>query len=127
MATIPVAPPPVSGLPVGLQFAGSFLPAGEDDFELLDGHIYKGKRAGAAAAVRVIPAEGYEFVRLRGRKVQVSGLVGFDPRDEYVAAKIIPAETIELSAKFHVTNEMDKKTVESAIEQVVKNLPGYSQ
>lgn len=116
----------IKGLPEGVELI-DFMPAGEDDYELIvdvgGSHIYKGVRPGAGVGARVKPAEGYAFV-------PTGGFAAFNIRDltqgrpEFVATKVVPTHTVTITAKFNISTELDQQNLEAALADVPK-MPGY--
>ena len=110
----PTSNPPVAGLPIGVELV-KFGAATADDYELVNElsgtKIYKGPRVGAASGVIVKPADGYAF--------------RFDIRSlSYFVVKEIPATTIIINAKFVVTNDFDRQSVDVLLGHI-KSMPGY--
>jgi hypothetical protein len=122
--------PEVKGLPEGVQFVGDFGAAGPNDYELIrdaDGmHIYKGQRAGASVGVRVVPADGYVFVKVGDEKIfdirRYTQIVG---RPEFAATKKLEApQSVTVTAKFVVENELENSNLESAL-RAIEGWPGF--
>jgi hypothetical protein len=125
--------PQVKGLPEGVEWVGNFLPPTENDFEMIRtvdliprNLIFKGTRAGAAAGVKVKPAEGYIFV-LDGSNEELFDIREYKKlpgRPSYTPARIIPEKTVTVTATFKVSNTLDATKLEEAIK-VLPGMPGY--
>jgi hypothetical protein len=110
----------IDGLPEGVEAIRFGVPKPEEYVIENDPvgpeplQITKGPRlAGTVSSVIVAPADGYEFVyRLRTL--------------DFAPVKKMEPLTITASAKFVVTNEVDKGIVEDRIEDL-KKLPGYQE
>lgn len=123
------------GLPDGVKWTGDFHPAGADDYELvrerntqtgdISARIYKGERPGAAAGIKVVPADGYVFVQSGFEDVfdiiQYKHVKG---RPMFQVAKAIPPKTVTVTAKFAVDNEYTSARLEEALASV-PGMPGY--
>lgn len=121
--------PQVKGLPEGVEFTGSFLPASADDFELIregpDAYIYKGIRAGAASGVTVRPAAGYVFVQTGFEQYfDIKAYKQVNARPMFVATKSLPPKTMTLTVKFSITNELQATQMETSLK-AIPEMPGY--
>lgn len=114
--------PVIKGLPEGLEFVEIGI-AGDNDFELVDGIIHKGKRDLAASGVLVKPAAGWTFQPAARADVRTFTLVP-GPPDTYMTVKGIETETIKATLIVAVTNQIDKDIALGCIEQL-KKLPGF--
>jgi len=118
---------PVKGLPEGVEFI-DFQQAGPNDFELIfdnGPHIYRGVRLGAAAGVRVKPAEGWTFVQVGFEEIfDIKAYETKQGRPDFKPAKVIPQKTITITATFSVSNQVMLDTLESEITEVPK-MPGF--
>lgn len=98
--------PPVAGLSEGVEFV-KFGLAGDEDFEIVDGIIYKGKRQGAASGVLVKPAPGYVFRPLKTFDIRNYVLVDGLP-NQFMAVQQFPPLEMNVQTKFTVNNSFDR-------------------
>lgn len=115
--------PPVAGLPEGVELVRIGL-AGDEDFELVGGTIFRGKRAGAASGVIVRPAKGYTFQPLQTWGGITQLWIPGPPNAFMVAKQLEVPEMITATLKIAVTDASEKKIVEDALE-ALKSLPGF--
>lgn len=113
-----------SSMPEGVQFVGIGI-AKDNEFELLDGKLFKGPRATSTAQVLVQPAPGFlfqpqEFFDIREFKMKPG------PANQFmVVAKVNPEPTnLTVTAKFAVSNQFERDTVVDIVGKL-KALPGF--
>ncbi len=117
--------PAVAGLPEGIDPTSVRIGvAGDEDFELVGGIIYKGKRANAASGVLVKPAEGFTFQPLQiWGGIKELWILG--PPNTFMPVKQMETpEMITVTLKLAVTNSSEQKVIDDTLS-ALKGLPGF--
>ena len=125
-ATLANEIPPVSGLPAGIEFSRIGIPS-PDDYEIVGGIIYKGKRDLAAASVIVTPAAGYKFVPLQ--KFDIREMVLIDgPPNSYMPVPETEDVTrqVQIIATFETRNAAGYEAVQAAAK-MLEQVPGFKK
>lgn len=111
-------------MPEGVKFVGIGI-AKDEEFELLDGKIFKGPRPTSTAQMLVQPADGYLFQPQELFDIRKFEMVP-GPANQFMAvAKVDPSTaTITVTAKFAVANKFERDTVTGTLAKL-KGLPGF--